>query len=175
LTVAALALSFAACTGTSKPETSETKPQTPSSTTATEAPTEGADKTEPEKTEPQKPEFKQVVLVDNDDVTVTIVSIDDDTMWGFGLNVFLENKTDKELMFALDNVSINGFMCDPLWAKSVAAGMKSNTEISWFENDLEKNNITNVEEVTFTLRIYDANNPLGKDVFKDTFTTKFEG
>ena len=75
-------------------------------------------------------------------------------------------------MFTTDAVSVNGFMCDPFWATSVAAGKKANESISFSENDLEKNNIESVEEIVFTLRIYDSNNWLAEDVLEETFTIK---
>ena len=73
-------------------------------------------------------------------------------------------------MFTVESVSVNGFMCDPFWAESVAAGKKSNTSISWFASDFEDNGIQEVEEITFTLRVYDSNDFLAEDVFRDTIT-----
>lgn len=167
LTVAALAMSFAAC---SSSVDENTTPDTQGSTTSTQSPTE-----KPAQTQPQKDSFKEIVLVDNEDVTVKVTGIDEDTIFGFELDVFLENKTDKELMFTLDGVSINGFMCDPFWAETVAAGKKSNTGISWFEDDLKDNNITTVDDVSFILKIYEADDILAKDVFSHTFTLHLHG
>ena len=174
VTVATLALSFAACGGAAEentsPDTQATTPSTQETTPSTQAPSE-----KPEQTQPQKENFKEIVLVDNDDVTVKVTGIEEDTMFGFELNVFLENKTDKELMFTVDGVSINGFMCDPFWADPVAAGKKSNTGISWFEDDLKDNNITTVDDVSFILKIYEEDDVLAKDVFSDTFTLHVHG
>lgn len=114
--------------------------------------------------------FEEIVLVDNDDCTVKITSIDEDNIWGYTLNVYLENKTDLELMFSLDNVSVNGYMCDPFWASTVASGMKANEEISFMESDFEKNGITDVEEITFTLSVYDSNDWLADHLVDETFT-----
>lgn len=146
------------------PSTSQTTQSTAPSTTQTTAPSTAP--TEAEKA------FEEIVLVDNESVTVKITGIENDPIWGYTLKAFVENKTDKELMFTVQNVSVNGFMCDPYWAVSVDAGKKSNTSISWLESDLEENGIENVEEITFTLRAYDSNDWLAEDIVKETFTVK---
>lgn len=124
----------------------------------------------PATTKPEAPTFKEIVLADNADVTVKITSIEEDAIFGYTLKVFLENKTDKELMFTVDDVSVNGFMCDPFWAQSVAAGKKSNSSLSWLSSSFEENGIELVEEISFTLRVYDSDDFLAEYVFEKTFT-----
>lgn len=127
--------------------------------------------TDPVETAPATQQaFQPIVLVENDDVCVKINGVDNDPIWGYSLNVYLENKTDKELMFTVDDVSVNRYMCDPFWAESVGAGMKSNSSISWFESSLEENSISDVQEIIFTLRVYDANDFYADDVLLETFT-----
>ena len=71
---------------------------------------------------------------------------------------------------AVDDVSVNGFMCDPFWAQSVAAGKKSNSSLSWLSSSFEENGIELVEEISFTLRVYDSDDFLAEDVFEKAFT-----
>lgn len=167
MTAAALALSFAACGSKTDSESSAT------STEATVATDSTADATAD--TTATESVFEELVLVDNEDVTVKVTGINEDTVWGYALTVYLENKTDKELMFSLNTVTVNGYMCDPYWAKTVAAGMKSNTEISWFADDLKANGIKEVEDVTFTLRIYDSNDWTAEDVLNESFIIHLHG
>ena len=160
--VAALAL--AACSGTvEEPTTESTQPPVLAAPAVPHT-------APPETTAPTQEESTPIVLVDNNDVCVKIIGTENDPIWGYTLNVYLENKTDKELMFTVDNVSINRYMCDPFWAESVAPGMKSNSSIYWFESSLEQNSITDVEEISFTLRVYDSNDFFAEDVFLETFT-----
>ena len=156
LSALTLVLSLAACGAA--PSTNETL-SNPSVSTSEPKPS-------------QTPEFSPLTLVDNDQITVKITGIDADGFLGYTLKVFLENKTDKELMFSTDDVSVNGFMCDPFWASSVAAGKKANEEISFSEGDFEKNGITAVEEIVFTLSVYDSNDILADDLLEQTFTFK---
>ena len=120
----------------------------------------------------QAPEFSSMTLVDNDQFTVKITGVDTNGFLGYTLKVYLENKTDKKLMFSTEDVSVNGFMCDPFWAISVAAGKKANEEITFSEGDFEKNGIKTVEEIVFTLSIYDSNDILADDLLEQTFTFK---
>lgn len=96
----------------------------------------------------------------------------EDSIWGYTLKVFLENKTDKNLMFSADDVSVNGFMCDPFWACTVAPGKKANEKITFSEKSFQENGIEAVEEITFTLHIYDSNDFSAESVLKETFTVK---
>ena len=171
MTAAALALSFAACGSKTDSESSATSTET---TVPTESTTDTAADTTVA-TDTTEAAFEEIVLVDNEDITVKVTGINEDTIWGYALTVYLENKTDKNLMFSLSDVSVNGFMCDPYWAQSVAAGMKSNTEVSWFDDDLKANGIREVEDVTFTLRIYDSNDWTAEDVLNESFTLHLHG
>ena len=165
---ALLSLSMAAC-GSSDSVT--TPPTTEAVSQATTAPTTPATEAATEETtEATIAAFESIVLVDNEDITFSITGIEEDGLIGYTLKVFLENKTDKELMFTLEDTSVNGFMCDPFWAETVVAGKKSNTTISWFESDFQENDIESVEDITFTLRIYDNDDWMADDILKEVFT-----
>lgn len=117
-----------------------------------------------------KPSFEEVVFVDNDICTFKITAIEEDSIWGYTLKAYLENKTDLELMFSLSNVSVNGFMCDPLWATSVTGGMKANEEINFSSESFKANGIETVTDITFTLSVYDNNDWTAEHLVTETFT-----
>lgn len=103
-------------------------------------------------------EFKEQVLINNESVTFKVTDAPEkDEIWGQLIDVYLENKTDKTLMYSLENVSVNGYMVNVLFATEVTGGKKENTSITIFSDDLDKNKIDKIETITFTLRIYDAN------------------
>jgi len=156
VTLFALSLLFGYGCTAADTETTETKPQ------GTEAPTQ----------ETTAPTAKEVTLVDNDSCTVTVKGYDEKDILGYGVKVFLENKTDTSLMFSVDEVSVNGFMCDPFWATSVAAGKKANETITFLESDLKENGIEKIEEITFTLKVYDDSDLTTDYIVKETFTVK---
>lgn len=151
-----LALSLAACGGTPSAVSQATPSE--SDTQAPSAPTAPAEVFEP------------IVLVDSEACAFKITAIDADNTWGYTLNAYLENRTDLELMFSLDGVSVNGFMCDPFWADTVAPGMKSNVEISFSSDDFERNGITDVTDISFTLNVYDNNDWTADHLVAEAFT-----
>lgn len=115
-------------------------------------------------------EFEEIVIVDDENCCFKITGVDEDNIWGYTWNVYAENKTDKTLMFSFDDVAVNGYMCDPFWATEVSAGMKSNSEISWFTNEFEENGITGVENVVFTLRVFDSDDWLADPYLENVYT-----
>ncbi len=165
IAVAALVFTMTACSSTGSDAETGTDPIT--TTTSPAQTTVPATTVQPETTAPQ---FEELVLVDDANCTVIIKGVDADNLFGYTLNVFLENKTDMELMFSVDEVSVNGFMCDPFWASTVSAGKKANQQISFAESDFEANGITEVSDISFTLNVYDNNNWLADHLVEETFT-----
>lgn len=160
------ALVFVACSISVEPETTEsTAPVNPMVPAVPNT-------TLPQVIAPQQESFSPIVLVENEEICVKITGTEHDPIWGYTLKVYMENKTDKELLFTVNNVSINRFMCDPFWAESVAPGMRRNSSIYWFDSTLEENGISAVEEINLTLRVYDSKDFSAEDVYQGSFTIK---
>ena len=139
---------------------------TPSNTEASESAVTSAESAAP--TENVAP--AETVLVDNDDITVVLTDTDPDDMFGYVLKLRLENKTDKTLMYSAENVSVNGFMVEPLFAQTVSAGNKANADFTIFDTDLEDNQISEVNEVKFSLRAYNDDDSTEDAIFEDELT-----
>lgn len=173
----ALVLALAGCgssDSTEKKETAQVEEKETESSEEKEAeePEEETKEEEPveEETElPSAKDFSQVV-VDQNDVKFEIKGIDEDGFWGYTWNVYLENNTDKTLMFSVDEVSVNGVMVDPFWANEVEAGKKSNSEISWASTALEEVGVDKVTAVEFVLKISDSEDIFADPIVKETFT-----
>ena len=110
------------------------------------------------------------VIVDNEYVTVIVTGYEEDEIWGYTANLFLQNKTDAEVMFSADEVSVNGMMADPLYAKSVTAGKCAFSSMSWSDTTFEENGITEVEEIEFLLKAYDANDFMADHLVNESVT-----
>lgn len=111
-----------------------------------------------------------VVLVDNEYMTVTAIGYEMDDIWGYSAKLFLVNKTDSAVMFSADDVSVNGFMVDPFFACSVDAGKCTFSSITWLENSLSENNITEIETIEMTVRAYPEGDFMADDYFNETVT-----
>ena len=88
---------------------------------------------------------------------------------GYGILVYIENKTNMELSFTWDDVLVNGIAIDPFWANSILPGSKSVDTISFFKSDLEENEIVNVNRIDFTLRIYNSNDWFADDLVHNDY------
>lgn len=100
----------------------------------------------------------ETVIVDNDTLTFIVMNVDDELADYYTLNCYIANNTDKNLMISWDEVSVNGFMVNPFWALSVAAGKQAYTEIIFFRSDLEEQDIEVVQDVEFRLQVSDNDN-----------------
>lgn len=110
------------------------------------------------------------VIIDNDYVTVIVTGYEEDDIWGYTVNLFLLNKTDKNVMFSVDEASVNGFMADPFYATSVSAGKCAFSSMAWSDTTLEENSITAVETIEFKFRAYDEDSWSSDDFANATIT-----
>lgn len=118
----------------------------------------------------RKAESTDQILADKNDVSVTLVESKEDSIFGYTLVLYLENNTDKYVMYSVEDVSVNGFMMDPFWATTLHPGKTKYSELFWSETDFEENNIEKVEEITLTLRVYDYDDWLGDGYIEETIT-----
>lgn len=116
------------------------------------------------------PAFRETTLVDDENCLFRVTAIDPEGSGGYTLNVYLENRTDKNLMFSLDGVSVNGFMCDPYWAAGVSAGMKVNETVSFPKEALARNGTGEVTQISFTLTVYDSDDWTAPRLVEEEFT-----
>lgn len=112
------------------------------------------------------------VIAENEYAKVIVTGYEKDDIWGYTAKLFLVNKTDKNLMFSVDEVSVNGYMADPLYATEVIAGKCAFSSMSWFDETLEDNGITDVEEIEFVLTVYDSDDWLGDKFIDEKITLK---
>lgn len=109
-----------------------------------------------------------VVLADNESAAVIVTGCGQDGSGAFTVQLFLDNRSDKDLMFSVDDASVNGYMIDPFYAHELMAETCCFGEMKWSVSKLEENDIGTVEEVEFALRIYDSNDWLADDIFNGT-------
>ena len=110
------------------------------------------------------------VVVDRDDLYFAIKEVRADALLGYTWKAYIENRTDKNLMFSFEKVAVNGVMCDPYWAEVVAAGKKGNCEIIWMHDTLGERGITEVTQVDLTLNVYNDDDYMEAPLMHDPFT-----
>lgn len=109
------------------------------------------------------------VIVDNDIVSISVIGYTSDE-YGYYAHLYVVNKTDKCFKISIDDASVNGFMADPYFVIDVLGGNSAFSTINWMQTTLEENDITSVEEIEFTLTVYDEENYM-EDAFVDEVIT----
>ena len=98
----------------------------------------------------------ETVIYDDELATVTVTDFDAEYDYGPTFEMLVENKSDKEMGFRMDYVSVNGMKCDPNWLQRVAGGKKAYDDMYWYAEDLEAVGVNYIQDVQALLVIYDG-------------------
>ena len=86
---------------------------------------------------------ESIVLVDNNVIKVTYVGLGKSSIFGYEINVEIENKTSRGITVQTREVSIDGVMVDPIFSCSIAAGKKAKDSMSISEDKVSE--LINIE------------------------------
>lgn len=103
---------------------------------------------------PRSAQTGDIVLLDDGLCAMIVTGFDPENVWGYTVNVYLENRTEEDLIFAVTDAAVNGLECDPYWAVTVAAGKKRNTAIHWLKEDFAALSIGPVKALTLSVGVY---------------------
>ena len=109
------------------------------------------------------------VIVDREELYFAIKDVRADAALGYTWKLYVENRTDKNLMFTFEKAAVNGVMCDPFWAEVITAGKKGNCEVTWMRDAFEARSIGDVYEVDFTLNVYNDDDYTEAPLMHDPF------
>lgn len=113
-------------------------------------------------------------VMDEKDIRIIMKRVNtSDSFWGADVYVYIENNSNKNITVQARDVSINGFMIDPIFSSDVVSGKKSFDTITFFEEDLEKNNIESIDDMEISFHIFESD---GWDTIYDSemTTIRFE-
>ncbi len=97
-----------------------------------------------------------VELYNQGGIRIVGKTVDENSFWGTAILLYAENNTDKNVGIRVEDMSINGFMMNPLYSNTIYSGKKSIDDITIFSSDLEENGIEAIEEVELQFHIYDS-------------------
>lgn len=103
-------------------------------------------------------------LFNQDGIRIIGRYVEEDSFWGAGVLLFIENNYGDNIIVQCDNMSINGFMVTPYFSSTVNDGRMALSDITILSSDLEDNGIEKIEDIELVFHII---NP-------DTFATIFE-
>jgi hypothetical protein len=96
------------------------------------------------------------VLFDQDGIRITATGMADDSIWGSGIKLLIENSSSKNLTVSCNAVIVNDYMITDLFAADVAAGKKSNETLTLMSNQLKDAGITEIGKVEIYFNIFDS-------------------
>lgn len=154
-----LVFSLSACGGSStqKPITDDESTQT---STADQSTTQESEST----AETTAVTIENTVLLDQDGLIITAKELVDDSIWGMGVKVLIENNTEENLGVQCNSLIVNNYMITYLFSCSVAAGKKANDTIYLSSSGLEAAGITTISDIVISFHVYDS----------DTYDTLFD-
>lgn len=94
-----------------------------------------------------------------------------DSIFGPGIIVYTENNSEKNVTVQVRDVSVNGFMTDPIFSADVAAGKHAIDSITFMSYKLDENGIDNVKDVELSFHIF--NDYFGESIDTDTVKISF--
>lgn len=83
-------------------------------------------------------------------------TVDENSFWGTAILLYIENTSGTNVGISVDDLSINGFMMDPLFSTTVYDGKKDIADITILSTDLEDNGIESIDDVELKFHIYNA-------------------
>lgn len=92
-------------------------------------------------------------LYNQDGIRIVGKYVDEDSFWGAGVLLFIENNYGDNIVVQCDNMSVNGFMVTPYFSCTVNNGRMALDDITIMSDDLEENDITSVDDIELVFKI----------------------
>lgn len=93
---------------------------------------------------------------DGNDIKIVVKGLaKDESIFGPSIVIYIENNGDKDITVQTRDVSINGFMIDPMFSCDVVAGKRAVNGIIFMESDLKENEIMTIDDVELSFHVFD--------------------
>lgn len=92
---------------------------------------------------------------------------EDSSFFGPSMIIYMENTSDKNITVQARDVSINGFMVEPIFSSDVVAGKRAVDTMTFMSSELEENGITTMETAELSFHIFESD---GWNTIVDTDT-----
>lgn len=90
---------------------------------------------------------------------------DNESVFGPGLVLFIENTTSETITVQARDVSVNGFKVDTIFSQDIAAGKRAVTPVTAINSSLQKNGIDTIENMELYFHVFTAS---GRETIFDT-------
>ncbi|MCR5719526.1 MAG: hypothetical protein K6F84_03075 [Lachnospiraceae bacterium] len=119
--------------------------------------------------------IEEQVLLDRDGIKITATGYDQDSIWGDGIKLLIENDSDKDYTVGCDALIVNDYMISDLFVEEVASGKKSNDTMHLSSAELKAAGIDNVGKVEMYFHAYDQDYEyLFKNEYSEIKTSEYD-
>ena len=95
------------------------------------------------------------VAYEGNGVKIVVKGVSSDSSWfGPSVIVFIQNNADRMITVQARNVSVNGFMVEPIFSSDVAAGKVAIDDLTLMNSDIEANGIESIDEVELSFHVF---------------------
>ena len=108
--------------------------------------------------------IEEQVLVERDGVKITAKEYVEDSFWGEGIKILIENDSSKNVTVSCKALIVNNYMIYDFFSSTVAAGKKANETVYLFSSELEAAGIDCIGQIEMYFKVYND----------DTYDTIFE-
>lgn len=101
--------------------------------------------------EEEKEENTTNTLYDADGIKITTEGFVDEDIWGMGIQLAIENNSDRHLCVSIEDASLDGYMITTLGCLDVTSGMKDKEVVTFCDDGSAE-----YKDFQGTLHIYDG-------------------
>lgn len=105
-------------------------------------------------TSSKREEVSEQIILDDAGIVITAKGLEKNGLFGANLKLLIENNSDKDVTVQARDSSVNGYMVETMISETVAAGKKSNDEITFLSADLEACGIEEIADMEFSFHIF---------------------
>ena len=101
--------------------------------------------------------IEEQVLVEQNGLVVTAKEYVQDSIWGDGIKLLLENTSDKTVTVSCNALIVNNYMISDLFVSEIAPGKKANETMYLSSSQLNAAGINTVGQIEIYFHVYDSN------------------
>ena len=100
--------------------------------------------------------IEEQVIFEAEGIKITAKEYVEDSFWGEGIKLLIENTSETDLGVSCDALIVNDFMVSELFSSVVAAGKNANETVYIYSSELKAAGIDVIGKIEFLFRLYDA-------------------
>lgn len=113
------------------------------------------------------------VYIDNKYAKVSALSYYKNDMYGYCIDLFIENKSNSNIAVKFENTMVNGKLLDPYVYEVVNSGKNVIARVDWPASEFEAHGFTTFNEIKFTLVVSNNDDLSAKSFSSDDIVLSF--